>query len=172
MKQYFKNFAVAATLLLAAVFACGGSDTESVRVVQTVVVERQVTQIEKVVETVVVERVVEGKTITQTSAAPGSADGQVQPAPLAQTRIVVHTARMSLVVQDVTHAINRITDVASDLGGWVVNSERTSKHSGTIAIRVPAELLNEAILHIEGLATGRRVPRAHQRGRYRRVRRQ
>ena len=160
MKQYFKNFAVAATLLLAAVAACGGeTESGSVRVVETVVVERQVTQIEKVVETVVVEKpvtriekVVEGRTITQTSAAPGSGDGQVQPAPLAQTRIVVHTARMSLVVQDVTHAINRITDVASDLGGWVVNSERTSKHSGTIAIRVPAELLNDAIFQIEGLA--------------------
>ena len=116
VKQYFKNFAIAAVLILAAVFACGGSDTESVRVVETVVVERQVTQIEKVVETVVVEKpvtriekVVEGSTITQTSAAPGSGDGQVQPAPLAQTRIVVHTARMSLVVQDVTHAIDRIT---------------------------------------------------------------
>ena len=159
MKLITGKLAVAATLLLAAVFACGGSDTESVRVVQTVVVERQVTQIEKVVETVVVEKpvtriekVVEGRTITDTSAAPGSRDGQVQPAPLAQTRIVVHTARMSLVVQDVTHAINRITDVASDLGGWVVNSERTSKHSGTIAIRVPAELLNDAIFQIEGLA--------------------
>ena len=56
VKQYFKNFAIAAVLILAAVFACGGSDTESVRVVETVVVERQVTQIEKVVETVVVEK--------------------------------------------------------------------------------------------------------------------
>ena len=59
---------------------------------------------------------------------------------------------MSLVVQDVTHAINRITDVASDLGGWVVNSDRSSKHSGTISIRVPAHLLNEAMLQLEGLA--------------------
>ena len=42
MKQYFKNFAIAAVLILAAVFACGGSDTESVRVVQTVVVEKVV----------------------------------------------------------------------------------------------------------------------------------
>ena len=159
MKQYFKNFAIAAALILAAVFACGGSDTESVRVVETVVVERQVTQIERVVETVVVEKpvtqiekVVEERTITDTSAAPGSGDGQVQPAPLAQTRIVVHTARMSLVVQDVADAVDRITDAARDLGGWVVNSERTSRHSGTISIRVPAERLNDAIFQIEGLA--------------------
>ena len=159
MKLIIGKLTIAATLLLAAAAACGGSETESGTVVRTVVVERQVTQIEKVVETVVVEKpvtriekVVEGSTITQTSAAPGSGDGQVQPAPLAQTRIVVHTARMSLVVQDVADAVDRITDVARDLGGWVVNSERTSRHSGTISIRVPAELLNDAIFQIEGLA--------------------
>ena len=135
MKLYFKNIAIAAAMIFAAVFACGG-DTESGRgvVVETVVVERPVTQIEKVVETVVVEKVVEGKTITDTSAAPGSGDGQVQPAPLAQSRIVVHTARMSLVVQNVANAVDRITGLAGNLGGWVVNSDRTSKHSGTIAI--------------------------------------
>ena len=154
MKLYFKNIAIAAAMIFAAVFACGG-DTESGRgvVVETVVVERPVTQIEKVVETVVVEKVVEGKTITDTSEARGSRDGQVQPAPLAQTRIVVHTARMSLVVQNVANAVDRITGLAGNLGGWVVNSDRTSKHSGTIAIRVPAELLNEAIFQIEGLAS-------------------
>ena len=49
------------------VVACGGETetrTETVTEVQTVVVERQVTQIEKVVETVVVERVIEGKTVS------------------------------------------------------------------------------------------------------------
>ena len=150
MKHYFKNFAIAAALILAAVAACGGdTESRSGTVVQTVVVERQVTQIEKVVETVVVEKPV---TVTQTLATPDGGDGQVQPAPLAQTRIVVHTARMSLVVQDVADAVDRVTDVARDLGGWVVNSERTSRHSGTISIRVPAERLNDAIFQIEGLA--------------------
>ena len=46
---------------------CGGETetrTETVTEVQTVVVEKQVTQIEKVVETVVVERVIEGKTVS------------------------------------------------------------------------------------------------------------
>ena len=63
---------------LAAGIACGG-ETETVtevqtvvvekqvtsieKVVETVVVEKQVTSIEKVVETVVVERTVEGKTV-------------------------------------------------------------------------------------------------------------
>ena len=44
--------------------ACGGEE-KVVTEIQTVIVEKPVTQIEKVVETVVVERVVEGKTVTE-----------------------------------------------------------------------------------------------------------
>ena len=43
--------------------ACGGDDAEVVTVVETVVVEREVTRTEKVVETVIVEKVVEGETV-------------------------------------------------------------------------------------------------------------
>ena len=52
---------VALAMALSAAFACGGET-----VVETVIVEKQVTQVEKVVETVVVERQVEGKTISIT----------------------------------------------------------------------------------------------------------
>ena len=45
--------------------ACGGGDPEVVTEIQTVVVEKQVTQVEKVIETVVVEKQVEGKTVTE-----------------------------------------------------------------------------------------------------------
>ena len=38
--------------------------TQVEKVIETVVVEKQVTQVEKVIETVVVEKVVEGKTVT------------------------------------------------------------------------------------------------------------
>ena len=78
--------------------------------------------------------------------------GKVRPAPLAQTRIIVHTARMSLVVDDVAHTVDSIANVASGLGGWVVNSDRSSRHSGSIAIRVPAQSLDEAFLRVEALA--------------------
>lgn len=79
--------------------------------------------------------------------------GKVQPAPLAQNRIIVHTARMSLVVDDVAHTVNSIVDLASTLGGWVVSSDRSSRHSGAIAIRVPAESLDKALEQLEALAT-------------------
>ena len=84
--------------------------------------------------------------------ADGGVGGKVRPAPLAQTRIIVHTARMSLVVDDVAHTVDSIANVASGLGGWVVNSDRLSRHSGSIAIRVPAQSLDEAFLRVEALA--------------------
>ena len=54
-----------AVLAAIAAVACGG-ETETITVVETVVVKEQVTVPgERVVETVVVEKVVEGKTVTE-----------------------------------------------------------------------------------------------------------
>ena len=78
--------------------------------------------------------------------------GNLQAAPLPQSRIVVHNASMVLVVDDVARTVDRIAGVARGLGGWVVNSDRSSRHSGTIAIRVPAQALDEAFLQVEALA--------------------
>ena len=75
-----------------------------------------------------------------------------QPASYTQDRIIVHTARMSLVVDDVADTVSRITDLSTDLGGWVVSSNRFSLHSGAIVIRVPAGSLTEAFQRIEVLA--------------------
>ena len=76
--RYLVYFALAGAMTVAVGVACGG-ETETVtevqtvvvekqvttveRVVETVVVEKQVTEIEKVIETVVVEKTVEGKTV-------------------------------------------------------------------------------------------------------------
>ena len=77
---------------------------------------------------------------------------KVQAASPAQSRIIVHTARMSLVVDQVAATVDRIADVAHSLGGWVVNSDRTSRSSGSIAIRVPAQSLEQAFTDLEALA--------------------
>ena len=76
----------------------------------------------------------------------------VQLASFVQNRIIVHTGRMSLVVNDVADTLSQITDVSTDLGGWVVGSNRVSQHSGSIAIRVPAGSLQDAFNMIEALA--------------------
>ena len=86
----------------------------------------------------------------QTDEKPGGL--KVQAASPAQSRIIVHTARMSLVVDQVAATVDRIADVALSLGGWVVSSDRTSRSSGGIAIRVPAQSLDQAFAELEALA--------------------
>ena len=86
----------------------------------------------------------------QESAAEGVA--KAQPSLPSQDRIIVHTAYMSLVTKDVADTISRVGDAASGLGGWVVSSDRSSRHSGSIAVRVPAETLDEALRRIGDLA--------------------
>lgn len=80
------------------------------------------------------------------------AESEVLLAALAQNRIIVHTASMSLEVDDVARTIDGITVLASDLHGWVVNSDRSSRHSGAIAIRVPAGSLEEALRRVDAMA--------------------
>ena len=80
------------------------------------------------------------------------APAKVQAASPAQSRIIVHTARMSLVVEEVAVTLDRIGGIAHSLGGWVVNSDRTSRNNGSIAIRVPAQSLEEAFTELDALA--------------------
>ena len=68
---------------------------------------------------------------------------------MAQSRVVVHTARMSLVVNDVDQAVGEVRAVASHYGGWIVSSDQTARHSGAIAIRVPAQSLDQALSDLE-----------------------
>ena len=82
---------------------------------------------------------------------PGS-PGSPRLSPLAQNRIIVHTARMAIIVDDVAATVDRIADMAASLGGWLVSSDRTSKHTGAIAIRVPAASLDQALGMIERAA--------------------
>ncbi len=81
-----------------------------------------------------------------------SAESEVLLAALAQNRIIVHTARMSLEVGDVARSIDGITALAADLRGWVVSSDRSSRHSGSVAIRVPAVSLEEALRRLDAMA--------------------
>ncbi len=89
-------------------------------------------------------------------ATPASQDSEdaagLQTAPVPQGRIIVHTAQMTLVVDDVASTVDRIANVAGELGGWVVSSDRSSRHTGASAIRVPAQLLEEALRRLETLA--------------------
>ena len=72
--------------------------------------------------------------------------------PASQNRIIVHTAHAVLVVDDVADAIDQVDALARESGGWVVGSDRSSRHSGHISIRVPAATLNQVIKRLEGIA--------------------
>ena len=88
----------------------------------------------------------------ETRAAVTSAVSKVQPSPATRDRVIVHTGNMLLVVDDVAGSVDRITGMAREFGGWVVNSDRTSRHRGFVAIRVPAESLTGVMDRLEGTA--------------------
>ncbi len=79
----------------------------------------------------------------------GASASMVSTSAMAQSRVVVHTARMSLVVNDVDQAVGEVRAVASHYGGWIVSSDQTARHSGAIAIRVPAQSLAQALSDLE-----------------------
>ncbi len=72
---------------------------------------------------------------------------------VAQQRIIVRTVDMGIVVEDVTAAIEAATDIARDMGGWLVGSDHTVKHQGSVYVRVPAGSLDDAIDRLRRLAT-------------------
>ena len=69
-----------------------------------------------------------------------------------QQRIIIRTVDMGVEVDDVGVAIDDIGDLAKRMGGWVVSSNRPLRHAGSVSIRVPAEMLDQAILDIRALS--------------------
>lgn len=71
-------------------------------------------------------------------------------------RLIVRTANLSIVVKDTGEALDQISALATQMGGFVVASQ-TSKVDqamrGSITIRVPAERFDDAIKQIEALAS-------------------
>ena len=45
-----------------------------------------------------------------------------------------------------------VANIAANMGGWTVSSDRSDDFSGRIAVRVPAERLDEAIVQVRGVA--------------------
>lgn len=71
------------------------------------------------------------------------------------TRMIVRTAEIALVVNDVAIALDRVADLAENLGGYVVSSKRWKEEErlvGIITIRVPAEDFGDAMEALRGLA--------------------
>ena len=71
---------------------------------------------------------------------------------VSQSRIIVWTVDMELVVDDPSAALSRVGGLAKEFGGWVVSSQDTERHTTLISIRVPAQRLDEAIERLDGMA--------------------
>ena len=69
-----------------------------------------------------------------------------------QQRIVVRTVHMGLVVSDIQVSMDKVASLAANMGGWTVSSERADDFSGKVAVRVPAERLDEAIGQVRKVA--------------------
>ncbi len=67
-------------------------------------------------------------------------------------RIIIRTVNMTLIAADVSVAVERIGTIAREMGGWVVSSDRESDHTGFISIRVPAEILGDALAFLRQTA--------------------
>ncbi len=78
---------------------------------------------------------------------------EIQSSVAAQERIIVRTVRMSLDVTNVADAADQVADLAREMGGWVVASNRSVFHEGSIAVRVPSQHLDEAVRRIRGFAS-------------------
>ena len=69
-----------------------------------------------------------------------------------QQRIIIRTVDMGVEVDDVGAAIDDIGELAKGMGGWVVSSNRPLMHTGSVSVRVPADMLDQAVLDIRALS--------------------
>ncbi len=140
---------------------------------EKVVVEREVIKevpVEVVREVeVVVEKVVEQAMPVAPAPAAGAPGAPGSPGPdagavsipdldqiraqfVTQQRIIVRTVDMTLVVDDIQGAIDSVADVAVGAGGWLVSSDRSFKHQGSVSVRVPSNILDDVIVRLRRLA--------------------
>lgn len=89
------------------------------------------------------------------AAAPAPGDSFSGEAAQATDRMVIYTASVRLVVTDVEQVLVGISQLARDMGGYVVSSEsqdRNGDRYGRVSVRVPAERLDEALEQMKGMA--------------------
>ena len=87
---------------------------------------------------------------------PITAEGALERIPeLGETRMIVRTAEIALVVNDVAIALDRVADLAESLGGYVVSSKSWKEDErliGIITFRVPAEDFADAMGSLHRMA--------------------
>ena len=77
---------------------------------------------------------------------------EAQSSAVAQNRIIVRTVDMGIIVPDVPRAAEEILATTRRHGGWQVSSDRSRTHRASLAVRVPAERLDEFVDSIRDMA--------------------
>ena len=121
-------------------------------------VEREVVVEKEVIKQVVAEKAVAPSRAVAATPAPlalgfqGSDESAEENVALvSQQRIIVRTVEMQVEVDDVRGSLDRIAALADELGGWLVSSDRSRSHAGSVAIRVPADRLDTALSRIRAM---------------------
>lgn len=69
-----------------------------------------------------------------------------------QRRVIVRTIDMTLIAPDIDKSMQDIAALVDKYGGWVVSSNRSARHSGSVSIRVPASELDAALMDLRAIA--------------------
>lgn len=90
---------------------------------------------------------------TKSSGSSGAGSSSSSSAPSQQ--MIVRTGNLNMVVDDISTTLDKIAQLAADLGGWVVSSSKygTGKTvSGSISVRVPEPAFTGAMNSLRGMA--------------------
>jgi hypothetical protein len=125
--------------------------------VETVVVEKEPVTL---VEPVEVEKEVAAAEPTQATSAPGEqladASGLPSPAQPRTGRMIIKDAEMELLVPDTDVALDSITLIASDYGGYIISSHSWYQDEykyATVRLGVPVAEFENILRRLRGLAT-------------------
>ena len=75
--------------------------------------------------------------------------------PEGTSRLVIRTGTINIVVKNITDSVKSIVQYTENKGGWIVLSGVTEQKeipSGSVTVRVPAEIFDEAMVYFKGLA--------------------
>ncbi len=84
---------------------------------------------------------------------PPQAPAEQQPVQFGNERIIVRNVDLSIEVNNPADAIEQISSLAAQEGGWVVRTQNVEVHRGSIDIRVPADRLDSILATLRGLSS-------------------
>jgi len=71
---------------------------------------------------------------------------------VSQERLIVRNVNMTMVVENISASLDKITSLSQEIGGRFVSSDHSIKHLAFIAIRVPANQLDAAVQRLRQMA--------------------